>query len=85
MDCPYCETSKGRMLLHRHLVDEHGDEFEQEGTVYRIGCPYCEEAAEVDVGEAPGVDEDEAGEYADDVVVMAFDVLLDHLESEHRT
>ncbi len=83
MDCPYCEEVVGRMVLHQHLVDAHSMEIERDGAVYRIDCPYCDEEAAVDVGDAPGLDEEDAGEFAVDAAVMAFDVLLDHVELEH--
>ncbi len=84
MRCPYCSELKGRMLLHRHLLDSHADEVELDGAVYRLDCPRCSETVEVDVSQAPGVSEEEARGYADDVTVMAFDVLLDHMEDSHQ-
>lgn len=84
MDCPYCTESHGRMLLHRHLVESHGDEVERDGALYSLYCPRCSESVEVDVAEAPGVSEEEARTYSEDVAVMAFDVLLDHLEEAHQ-
>lgn len=65
-------------------MENHPGEVERDGTVYRFGCPRCDETGAVDVAEGADVTGDEAAEYAREARLKSFDVLLDHLESEHQ-
>lgn len=85
MDCPYCGFEGGRMLVHNHLMEEHTDiitQDEEEPHLYTFECPECSMDREVYAGtgnEPPEVLE----KFANEVYIMSFDQLLNHLESEH--
>lgn len=77
MDCPYCGFSAPRMSLHSHLVGQHTDEFEREGTAYSLRNP---EGDDIEVSMEAGADEDAAERFSNEVAMLAFDRLLNRLE-----
>ncbi len=89
MTCPYCGLEAERRLLHRHLVDSHPAEVETaaveaEGRMrYRIVCPRCggEIAHQVKPRwKDPGF----LAEFGREIRLVAFDLLLLHLEDAHE-
>lgn len=83
MDCPYCDRTEPRIRLHSHLVDDHPDAVESDGTAYTLVCPSqeCDETLTMDAGTAT---EEALEGFGNEVRMLAFDRLLDHLENEHR-
>ncbi len=67
------------MSLHSHLVDEHTDEFEREGTAYSLRNP---EGDDIEVSMGAGADEDTAEKFSNEVAMLGFDRLLNRLEEE---
>ncbi len=88
MTCPYCDFGGSRMEVHAHLGGEHGEAVEmghREGPndpYFRIVCPFCDEESVQSVnpgGRDPGF----LDEFGDTVRLVAFDLLLYHLQAEH--
>lgn len=80
MDCPYCGFSAPRMSLHSHLVEEHADAAERaDETTYRLRNP---EGNGIEVGMEAGADEDAAERFSNEVLMLAFDRLLNRLEEK---
>jgi len=82
MECPYCDLSASRMRLHSHVVEEHGGVLERDGTTYTLSCPSegCAETLTMGAGTST---EDALEGFGNEVRMLAFDRLLDHLEEEH--
>lgn len=74
------------MDLHAHLVKEHGEEIkiyvdEQSGRmVYEMTCPICKDAVKQPLKKRAAVLE----EYAREIRMVAFDLLLYHLQEKHE-
>ncbi len=87
MDCSYCQFSGHRMDLHAHLVDQHSEKVhiyieEASGKmVYELRCPVCDEVAKKTLRKPPHVLE----EYQREIRMVAFDLLLYHLQDLHET
>ena len=88
MSCPYCATGAelGLRELHAHLAADHADEISTEEAgdrlVYVITCPRCgsQYRKPIKKGVAdPGF----ADEFAGQIRLVAFDMLLNHLLAEH--
>lgn len=70
------------MSVHQHMLDSHGDELSREGRNYVFHCPECSQETTIEPGS--GAEPDELVEkYGNEVTMIAFDRLLDHLENEH--
>ncbi len=88
MRCPYCEFDAPRMGVHAHLATEHPGEVElghREGPndpFFRIGCPFCEQEAVQSVNPG-GRDPRFLEEFEREIRLVAFDLLLYHLQAEH--
>lgn len=88
MRCPLCEFAATRGDVHAHLTAEHPEAIET-WTVsggskmrYRVTCPLCDAAHEAAVkprSHDPGF----LSEFAREIRLVAFDMLLNHMESEH--
>jgi hypothetical protein len=88
MRCPLCEYEGARGELHAHLVSEHADAVETwtdaaSGKMhYRVQCPLCEADHEARV-KPRSQDPDFLQTFAREIRLVAFDMLLNHLEAEH--
>jgi hypothetical protein len=86
MNCPYCNFSGHRMDLHTHLVNEHGEEIKiyvdaQSGKlVYEMTCPLCKDSVKQPLKKSAAVLE----EYQREIRMVAFDLLLYHLQEKHE-
>jgi len=69
------------MSLHQHLVDEHKDAVERvDATTYVLTCPGAGE--KITVHAEAGVGEDTLERFSNEIEVLAFDKLLNRLQSE---
>jgi hypothetical protein len=76
------------MAVHAHLGSEHGTRVEMghhdgpNDPYFKVACPFCDQEAIQSVnpgGRDPGF----LDEFADTVRLVAFDLLLFHLQDEH--
>jgi hypothetical protein len=85
MTCAYCSFSGHRRELHAHLAQEHAAEvhtrFEEETgkMFYQLSCPKCEQTMEKRV-KPRWKDPEFLAEFAREIHLVAFDLLLYHLE-----
>ena len=88
MTCPFCGVGASRPAVHRHLVDVHGDRVSTEADAaegqmfYVIACPRCDGAIRHQVKPRwrdPGF----LQEFQEEIRLVAFDLLLYHLEDAH--
>lgn len=85
MTCPHCYFVGHRMDLHAHLVDEHAEEVkvyidEELGKmVFEMSCPICKDHVKQPLRKRAAVLE----EYTREIRMVAFDLLLYHLEEKH--
>ncbi len=86
--CPYCDFTGTRMDVHAHLVQNHGDQLgwrvnEKFGYTYCvITCPICGASHDQIIPRAqhnPAFLE----AYKEQIYMVAFDLLLYHLQGEH--
>ncbi len=76
------------MAVHAHLAEVHPDRVElghHEGPndpYFRVGCPFCDQEAVQSVNPG-GRDPRFLEEFAREVRLVAFDLLLYHLQAEH--
>ncbi len=76
------------MAIHAHLADAHAEWIEmghQDGPndpYFRVGCPTCDQDAVQSVNPG-GRDPRFLEEFAREVRLVAFDLLLYHLQAEH--
>jgi hypothetical protein len=88
MRCPYCDVEGSRQVIHAHLVELHGDKVvgrrdEQAGKLfYRLDCPQCDEYSEREVNPR-GRDPNFLQAYEREIRLVAFDLLLYHIEAAH--
>lgn len=87
--CPLCGLQGGRGEVHAHMADSHPDavrtwsEPESGRMRYLIACPRCGAEHEARVkprSQDPGFLEG----FAREIRLVAFDMLLCHLEAEHE-
>ncbi|MHB8657615.1 MAG: hypothetical protein ACYC91_06625 [Solirubrobacteraceae bacterium] len=88
--CPLCRGEQAsRQALHAHLVEAHpsGVEMWNEPATgkmrYRVSCPHCEQAHEARV-KPRSLDPEFLEQFAREIRLVAFDMLLNHLEAEHE-
>ena len=88
MRCPYCELAGPRRQVHRHLVDSHGEMVKTEADAgqgamaYLIVCPRC--GGEIRQPVKPRWrDPGFLREFEEEIRLVAFDLLLYHLEDSH--
>jgi len=78
-----------RQVIHAHLVEQHGDKVvgrrdEQAGKLfYRLDCPQCDEYSEREVNPR-GRDLTFLQAYEREIRLVAFDLLLYHIEAAHE-
>lgn len=88
MRCPYCDMEGARQVIHAHLVEQHGAKVvgrrdEQAGKLYyRLDCPQCDEYSEREVNPR-GRDPTFLQAYEREIRLVAFDLLLYHIEASH--
>jgi hypothetical protein len=86
--CPICGLESDRSSVHAHLAGEHPEAVEvssDEGSGrmrYRVACPQCEQAHEARV-KPRSRDPEFLVRFAYEIRLVAFDMLLNHLEAEH--
>ncbi len=88
MNCPYCDFQGPRGTVHRHLAEVHGERVvirvdEERGRrYYGITCPVCQAPYEHQV--KPRNDDPEfLKEFDREIKLVAFDMLLYHVQGEH--
>lgn len=88
MRCPYCDLEGTRMATHAHLWDRHAEQVrtfrddEKDRLRFALDCPFCDEGLERTAnprGREPGFLE----EFRREVALVAFDLLLYHLQASH--
>ncbi len=87
MNCPWCEFSGRPRELHAHLGASHPETVSFEGTGsrrrYSVTCPYCDAGYQQAI--KPGLDDPEfLEEYCQEVRLVAFDMLVNHILVEHE-
>lgn len=86
--CPFCELEAPRPEVHAHMVQTHADRMEAwrdaaSGRMhYRVECPECGERYEKRI-KPRSRDPRFLEEFAGEVRMVAFDMLLNHVEAEH--
>jgi len=89
MHCPYCSVAGSRRELHAHLVERHGENVrgrrdeKTDRLYYRLDCPLCDEYAEQEV-KPRGHDPEFWDTYEREIRLVAFDMLLYHVEAAHE-
>lgn len=87
MKCPHCDFSGHRMDLHAHLVDRHPEgvliyvDEAQGKMVFEMACPLCGEKAVETLKKRAAMLE----EYQREIRMVAFDLLLYHLQGKHES
>lgn len=88
MDCPYCEYEDARGAVHRHLSDVHKDRVGirvdevKDRRYYEVRCPTCDAPWEREIKpryKDPGF----LAQFEDEIRLVAFDMLLYHIQGEH--
>lgn len=87
MRCPLCSFDGPRSQVHAHLVDDHADHvrtwMDDTGRMrYEVTCPVCGDAHMHRV-KPRGSDPEFLRVFADEIRLVAFDMLLCHVEAEH--
>lgn len=88
MICPLCDVEAGRGEVHAHLAAAHADAVETwvdaktQKMRYRVECPQCGAAHEHSV-KPRFRDPAFLEEFAAEIRLVAFDMLLNHVEAEH--
>jgi hypothetical protein len=89
MRCPLCSFSGGRGEVHGHLVEAHADAVEMwteaaSGKMrYQVECPLCGDAHEARV-KPRSSDPRFLETFGREIRMVAFDMLLNHLEAAHE-
>lgn len=89
MTCAYCPFSGHRREVHAHLAAEHAAEVqtrfdEDSGKMfYHVSCPKCEQTMEKRV-KPHWRDPRFLEEFAQEIRLVAFDILLYHLEDHEE-
>lgn len=88
MECPYCDIEEHRRRVHLHLVEDHGEvvrtgfEEDRSRMFYRIECPKC--AVKIEKTIKPRMkDPGFLQEFEREIKLVAFDMLLNHMEAMH--
>lgn len=88
MKCPYCDVEDHRRRIHIHLLEEHGGmvqtgfEEDRARMFYRIDCPEC--ALKIEKTVKPRMkDPGFLQEFEREIKLVAFDMLLNHMEAMH--
>lgn len=88
MTCPYCEFEGSRGAVHRHLADSHDDRVsirvdDASGRRwYGIRCPICDAPWDREI--KPRLRDPRFVEtFDEEIKLVAFDMLLYHVQGEH--
>ncbi|MBI4635580.1 MAG: hypothetical protein HY727_04445 [Candidatus Rokubacteria bacterium] len=88
MTCPFCALEGPRRRVHRHLIDGHADVVATEVNpalgqmFYVIACPNC--GGEIRHQVKPRwTDPGFVREFGEEIRMVAFDLLLYHVEDAH--
>lgn len=88
MNCPYCEFQGARSAVHRHLADAHSDKVttrvdDQSGRrFYEVRCPECDAPWMREI--KPRLRDPRFIEkFEEEIKLVAFDMLLYHIQAEH--
>lgn len=88
MTCPFCPAEGSRMEIHAHLGEGHpervilGHRNGPNDPYFEVGCPWCEQQAVQSVNPG-GRDPAFLEEFQREIRLVAFDLLLYHLQAEH--
>lgn len=88
MQCPFCAFQDSRGIVHRHLAETHGDRVvirTDDATgrrFYGIACPVCRAPYEHQV-KPRNTDPLFLQEFDREIKLVAFDMLLYHMQGEH--
>jgi hypothetical protein len=86
MNCPLCPFEGSPRVLHAHLGDAHPEvvRFEERAgrSFYALTCPVCGEGYEHQI-KPRGRDPAFVDEFAAQIRLVAFDMLVSHLMGEH--
>lgn len=84
MECPYCDLEGIRIRVHKHLMEEHTDviSIDEENALFIYECPECGEVGEAKAGIGSG-DHDMMENFDNEIKMIVFDQLLNHLEGKH--
>lgn len=86
MRCPWCGAAGTPRALHAHLAGAHREEVRVEERlgvpVYAVGCPLCGEAYEAPI-KPRGRDPRFLEEFREEIALVGFDVLVNHLLAAH--
>ncbi len=86
--CPYCDFSGDRGMTHRHLGETHPEQVtvrvdeRKDRRYYGIECPVCKSPWEAEI-KPRGRDPNFLEEYDREIKLVAFDMLLYHIQGEH--
>lgn len=87
MRCPWCGWEGQVRGLHAHLAEAHGEQVRlgetEGGRFYEVECPVCGAAYRQGV-KPRSRDPRFVEEYRDQVRLVAFDMLINHLLVEHE-
>ena len=88
MRCPYCDHTGNRPEIHSHLTDGHIGKVEtRKGAggrrFYAFNCPFCDESHVQEI-KPRHRDADFLEEYAREIRIVAFDLLLYHVQGAHE-
>jgi hypothetical protein len=86
--CPWCDFEGPPRGLHAHLADSHPDQvrFQEQGSSrsYSVECPVCGDSYQHLV--KPRLrDPRFMEEFQQEIRLVAFDMLVNHLLAEHET
>jgi hypothetical protein len=87
VNCPWCEFEGSLRPMHGHLAAAHPEQirFETRGSrhVYAMACPIC--GSEYDQVIKPRLDDPTfVEEFQQEIRLVAFDMMLNHLVGEHE-
>lgn len=88
MTCPFCDEQLSRRQLHAHLSQAHPEQVQTvrraDRQLYQVSCPYCGAEYSQRIKKAAG-DESFVAEFEQQIRMVAFDMLINHLLVEHET
>lgn len=87
MRCPLCDLQAPRSEVHAHLVAEHPEGVrtweDGDGRMrYEVACPICD-ATHVHRVKPRSTDPGFLAEFAAEIRLVAYDMLLNHVQAEH--
>jgi phage terminase large subunit GpA-like protein len=87
MRCPWCSFDDHPRALHAHLAETHGEQIRTypmgDRQFYEVVCPHCGESYDQRIKKA-GADDAFVAEFEQQIRMVAFDMLINHLLVEHE-